>query len=124
MYNQKRHSRAKSGYGGKKFGGPRKDGYKKPYNRDSGERDAFDAVCGECGADCRVPFRPNGSKPVLCMRCFKKDDRRDDRPQKRFGGDRFSRPSGGNDNEIAVQLRQINKKLDLIINSIETEGIE
>lgn len=29
-----------------------------------------DAVCSECGDDCKVPFKPSGSKPVLCSSCF------------------------------------------------------
>lgn len=34
---------------------------------------AFDATCDVCHKPCRVPFKPNGSKPVLCTNCFKKD---------------------------------------------------
>jgi len=30
----------------------------------------FDAVCAKCGADCQVPFRPNGRKEVFCSKCF------------------------------------------------------
>jgi CxxC-x17-CxxC domain-containing protein len=42
----------------------------------------FDAVCDQCGKDCRVPFRPSGDKPIYCSECFetKRDDGgRDDR---------------------------------------------
>lgn len=28
------------------------------------------AVCAECGANCEVPFRPTGDKPVYCSDCF------------------------------------------------------
>ncbi|MBA4027133.1 MAG: zinc-binding protein [Cyanobacteria bacterium DS3.002] len=28
--------------------------------------------CHECGAMARVPFKPNGSKPVFCSTCFQK----------------------------------------------------
>jgi len=38
-----------------------------------GDRDRsqmFQTVCSECGRDCEVPFRPNGSKPVFCSSCF------------------------------------------------------
>ena len=31
-----------------------------------------DAVCDQCGKDCRVPFRPTGDKPVYCSDCFEK----------------------------------------------------
>ena len=35
-----------------------------------GPREMHDAVCAECNADCQVPFKPNGLKPVLCKECF------------------------------------------------------
>ncbi|MCA9370720.1 MAG: hypothetical protein KC680_02040, partial [Candidatus Peregrinibacteria bacterium] len=35
-----------------------------------GPREMHDAVCSECGADCQVPFKPSGDKPVLCRDCF------------------------------------------------------
>jgi CxxC-x17-CxxC domain-containing protein len=36
------------------------------------QREMHQAVCAECGADCTVPFKPNGEKPVLCRDCFTK----------------------------------------------------
>lgn len=30
----------------------------------------FDATCTTCGKSCEVPFRPDGTKPVLCRDCF------------------------------------------------------
>lgn len=56
--------------GGRKFGGDR------GFNRRGGsDRPAmFQAVCSECHADCEVPFKPTGSKPVLCSHCFGKKD--------------------------------------------------
>jgi CxxC-x17-CxxC domain-containing protein len=30
----------------------------------------YKATCTTCGAACEVPFRPDGSKPVLCRDCF------------------------------------------------------
>ncbi len=49
------------------------------------------ATCAQCGNSCEVPFKPNGSKPVYCRDCFKKDE--GGAPQK-FGGDkRFGAPS-------------------------------
>jgi CxxC-x17-CxxC domain-containing protein len=29
-------------------------------------------VCGDCGAETTVPFRPNQGRPVLCRACFEK----------------------------------------------------
>jgi len=27
-------------------------------------------ICSNCGKECEVPFKPNGSKPVFCRECF------------------------------------------------------
>lgn len=43
------------------------------------------ATCANCGNSCEVPFKPNGSKPVYCRDCFKKDD---GGAPKKFGGDK------------------------------------
>lgn len=34
--------------------------------------EAADVPCHDCGAITRVPFKPTGSKPVLCHTCFHK----------------------------------------------------
>ena len=41
----------------------------------------FDATCSDCGAACKVPFKPTEGKPVRCQDCFRKN-----RPQRSFGG--------------------------------------
>ena len=35
-------------------------------------RQMFDAVCAECGKDCKVPFEPSNDRPVYCSECFAK----------------------------------------------------
>lgn len=35
-------------------------------------RELHDAVCAECGKECKVPFIPNGERPVYCSECFAK----------------------------------------------------
>jgi CxxC-x17-CxxC domain-containing protein len=112
---------------------------KPPKKRDFGTRDfksnsGFDrpalhsATCGSCGASCEVPFKPTGSRPVLCNKCFKRDDRDDDhfaRNDRRpapssFGGDkrrsdfgdRRPAPSSGGGSR---DLEAINHKLDKIL---------
>ena len=45
------------------------------------DRETFDATCSDCGAACKVPFKPTQGKPVRCSDCFKKN-----RPQRSFGG--------------------------------------
>ena len=34
-------------------------------------RQMFDAVCGECGQPCQVPFEPRNDRPVYCNDCFR-----------------------------------------------------
>ena len=33
-------------------------------------RELHDAVCANCGSACKVPFVPNGERPVYCSECF------------------------------------------------------
>ena len=39
--------------------------------RDRGERTMYPATCAQCGTATEVPFKPNGSRPVLCSDCFR-----------------------------------------------------
>ncbi|HSR89509.1 MAG TPA: CxxC-x17-CxxC domain-containing protein [Candidatus Udaeobacter sp.] len=39
------------------------------------DKKLFEAVCGNCGDNCLVPFRPFPGKPVFCKKCFDKDDK-------------------------------------------------
>jgi CxxC-x17-CxxC domain-containing protein len=104
-------------------------------SRDGGRPEMFDAVCDNCGKDCKVPFRPSGEKPIYCSDCFervdpKRDDRggrdsRDDRAPRRdsfsnttFTPNREERPSSNNNAEIAQlkdQLSSISAKLDKLV---------
>jgi CxxC-x17-CxxC domain-containing protein len=78
----------------------------------------FKAVCSECGADCEVPFKPSGDKPVLCSQCFK-------------GGRDFSKPSFGDKprfedkkeihNSIEKQFEVLHAKLDKIMAALKLE---
>ncbi|MFA6436368.1 MAG: CxxC-x17-CxxC domain-containing protein [Candidatus Gracilibacteria bacterium] len=55
------------------------------------------ATCAECGESCEVPFKPTGSRPVLCRDCFK-GSQGESRPSRSSGGDRSfggDRSSGG-----------------------------
>ena len=40
------------------------------------ERVMYDAVCSECGKDCKVPFQPSGDRPIYCSDCFANRSRR------------------------------------------------
>lgn len=35
-------------------------------------REFFTAVCGECGKEAQLPFKPRGDRPVYCSDCFSK----------------------------------------------------
>jgi len=32
----------------------------------------YAAICAQCGRDCEIPFKPNGTRPVYCRECFAK----------------------------------------------------
>lgn len=98
--------------GGRSFGGGRDFGQR-------GDREMHHAVCSNCGKDCEVPFKPTGSKPVLCSDCFAKN--RDSEPR-RFsdrGGDRAPRrdfaPREGGAPQNSKQLDMISAKLDQVL---------
>jgi CxxC-x17-CxxC domain-containing protein len=40
--------------------------------RDGAPRMMFDAVCGNCGRACQVPFEPRSDRPVYCSDCFRR----------------------------------------------------
>ncbi len=70
---------AHSGFGAREYGRPHQAGgfAKKGWDDRGGNRDRergeitlHQAVCSECGKNCEVPFRPNGTKPVYCKECF------------------------------------------------------
>ncbi|MEY4744996.1 MAG: hypothetical protein RL272_941 [Candidatus Parcubacteria bacterium] len=111
--------------GGKKFGG----GFEKRGRagggfggKDFAKPSLFKTTCAECGAPTEVPFRPNGSKPVLCRSCFKKDggavsSRQDYSVKPRP----FRGPAAGGEDtgRIEGRLTAIETKIDRIIREIE-----
>jgi len=133
--------RGNSGGGWK--GGGKSFGDKKPWERGndrggfSGGHSGFDrpemhkATCAQCNATCEVPFRPNGSRPVYCSNCFKRDE---DHGSRDFGGARdfqkpsfkpsFDRPTNTYSPEmksaelIKEQFRTVNAKLDTILKAL------
>jgi len=38
----------------------------------SGPRQLFDVTCSECGEETKVPFQPDGTRPVFCRDCYQK----------------------------------------------------
>ena len=68
-------------------------------------KEMFRTTCSDCGDNCEVPFKPTGSKPVLCSSCFgKQGGGRSSGRDNRSGGGRGGRfggrddRSGGRDN--------------------------
>jgi len=99
-------------------------------NSFGGPRELHKARCSKCNANCTVPFKPNGSKPVLCRECFRGNDGGfqkksfGDRPAfgrsngRSFGKPAFNKPSfdrrpaGPN---LKKEMDEMNKKLDRIL---------
>ena len=110
--------------GGKKFGGPAAKG---SWNRAGAgkpaPREFHDAVCGNCGNNCQVPFFPNGSRPVFCRDCFRKDEG-DTRPRfedRRPPSRSFAPPGDASDGAMDARLRKIEKKLDQILELLDAD---
>jgi len=117
--------------GGSNRGGSSSGGYDRP--------ELYKAVCAECGRDCEVPFKPNGSRPIYCSSCFEAQGGGSDRAQRRdsrssFGGNSRptfdARPSydAGERNltskpQTVLDLRAINIKLDRILDLLSQKSL-
>ena len=111
MSNYNRDSRSGGGrYGGGDYRG-----------RDSRRREMHKAVCAECGADCEVPFRPSGDKPIYCSKCF---EGKESGSYKRSDGRGPQRSDYGKSDDTNKQLLKqvsfLNEKLDRILKVIES----
>ena len=118
-----RDQRGGGSFGGGSYGGPRRSfggGSRGGYGaeRRFEEKRMFDAQCNKCGNDCQVPFRPTGQKPVYCSNCFVKPEYAGSRDS--FGGRTSGSSAGANLDmkKINDQLKQLNAKLDLLIEAI------
>ncbi|MBP9842692.1 MAG: hypothetical protein KBC62_01685 [Candidatus Pacebacteria bacterium] len=130
-YGPKKSFDKKPGFGGKGGfrGGDRgadRGGFKGSRDGERREVTMHKATCSTCGKPCEVPFRPDGSKPVLCSECFGKnrsDDRNgverrggfsNDRPKRDFD---TPRPPRGPSPEM-VALQQQVASLEATVNEI------
>lgn len=104
------------GFGGGRSGGFRSD------NR-GGPREMFDATCASCNQPCKIPFKPNGSKPVYCNNCFgSKGDSNNFSRKESFGSsDAKPQMSEGKMNDLKMQVDAINAKLDKIIEMLRKD---
>jgi len=101
---------------------------------DSGNKaQMYDATCSSCGKDCKVPFRPTGSRPIFCSICF---DRQGDEGAPRSSEKSFDRPRFGdkrkrdfdkevvtldhkNAEHLKAEFARLHAKLDMIIQTLE-----
>lgn len=77
------------GGGGRSFGGGNRFG-----GGNNSRPVMHKATCSECGADCEIPFRPTGDRPVYCSKCFEKQGNSggsSNRPNRFGGGERRER---------------------------------
>ena len=93
------------------FGGERRERHR---DRD---RQMHDVVCGKCGKDCQVPFKPSSDKPVFCDDCFGKSKGKGTLiPTSRRDGSRGGgRDSGG----LVEQVKMLNDKIDRLIGLLD-----
>jgi len=57
-----------------------------------------DAICGDCGNECEIPFKPKDSRPVYCRECFQNHKSQESSGSgfnRNDRGSRYSRDSGG-----------------------------
>lgn len=47
-----------------------RDSKKHQSRGNSGAKQMYDAVCSDCGAETKLPFKPHMDKPVYCSDCF------------------------------------------------------
>lgn len=96
--------------------------------RDMDRPQFYQATCANCGRECDVPFKPTGSKPVLCRDCFRNNngsdnrsfERRDDRP-------RFEKRNPDQPNykaELDALNAKVDKILEILTAAMEQSGDE
>ncbi|MCC7575038.1 DNA-directed RNA polymerase [Candidatus Woesearchaeota archaeon] len=64
------NNRRDSGFGRQGGFNNRQGGSSRPFG---GPREMHKAVCAGCQAECEVPFKPSGDRPVYCRDCFAKN---------------------------------------------------
>ncbi len=80
------------------------------------DKKVFEAVCGNCGDTCLVPFRPFPGKPVFCKKCFAKDDKVMNHIVKAPDNS-----SNKNIEQLKSQIEMLNIKLDRILRMLTPE---
>lgn len=97
-------------------------------DKDRRPKEMHDAVCSNCGKDCKVPFKPKNSKPIYCSECFEDVERKRDEGDfsdiKSSRGGRFStRGKQKSDGELLLQLKEqmcgMSAKMDKILRILD-----
>lgn len=125
--NYRKNNFSKSGGGPRKFGG----GFRRPAAGEAGERGdgrrLYSATCSVCGAECQVPFRPDGSRPIYCRDCFRQHGggaeagawREDRGPRRQFHKPPRDSGRGAPDQaDLLRLLERIESKMDRILEAI------
>ncbi|MEK6984166.1 MAG: CxxC-x17-CxxC domain-containing protein [Nanoarchaeota archaeon] len=108
----RRRFSSRAGKGPRRFERNSQSHDRRDFGNSDFEKKRFHAICDKCGDSCELPFKPTGGRPVYCSNCFRKDDNSE--PRGKFKK-RIDEPSG---NEFGKELFEINKKLDLILESL------
>ena len=85
---------------------------KRDFNKPSGPRQMFKAVCSSCGKDCEVPFMPSGNKPVYCSDCFNKQP--DNAFKPRFENRNMTAPQPQKSAQLDIIVTKLDKIIDLL----------
>lgn len=76
----------------------------------SQNREMFEAVCDNCGKNCKIPFRPTNGRPVYCSDCFEKGNN-----EPRNNNNRDNRGSRDSQPQYKDQFQELSTKLDKIL---------
>jgi len=86
-----------SSSGGSRYGGSSSGGSRFNRGSDGNQRiEMHNAICGDCGNECEIPFKPKDSRPVYCRECFQKhkpQERSDSGFNRNDRGSRYGRDS-------------------------------
>ena len=107
------------GGGDRKFAGPRPN-FGRP-NFVGGPRrngpELFQAICSNCGKQCEVPFRPNGTKPVYCKECFNNPNRKGQKQEIRR--DTFQPQAGGGASDTNQKIEELKRRVEVMSGKLD-----
>jgi CxxC-x17-CxxC domain-containing protein len=125
----------RGGYGGGRSGGGNYGGRGGSYGNRDEKPEMHSADCHTCGDQCRVPFKPNGRKPVFCSDCFSKESNAANAKGGSNGGRLdFDRPASfevkpaykstprTSDDRIATEMKNLNKTMSEILKTLQGFG--